>query len=161
MKNINHTTFNTGHNLKYKDDTVILEESWGFIKKMVDIAKEGKCIELCDKTLLVCTMNANKKIYVATLFGIDKGLIPVLTTTGAVEEKGAKIAWDLSKIIHKFCDTGIHIACPEPPFICDFIFPQAIFRSDVLTWSGYLTKCFGVGMLGDLSGEKLCRGCGL
>lgn len=161
MKNINHATFNTGHTLKYKDDTVILEESWGFIKKMVDIAKEGNGIELWDKTLLVCTMDANNKIYVATLYGSDKPLIPVLTTSGAVDEKGAKILWDSCKIIHKYCNTGIHIACPEPPFICDFIFPQASFRADVLAWSGDLTKCFGFGMLGDLSGEKLCRGCGL
>lgn len=155
MKNIKHVTINTGHTIKYEDDTSLMEERCEYIKNMVDSAKKGDLIKLPDNTFLDCAIEAKYKIYSATLFGDGANPIPIIETAGAVDEKGAKIVWDTLKILFKkVWQMETPLACPEPPFICDIVFPSAIYRQDIFPWSGSFARSFGFEMLENLSERK-------
>lgn len=155
MKNINHVTFNTGNNVQYKDDSVIMKRVQPIIQEMVIDAIKKREIEIVDGVKLECVINPEKKTYIATLF-VDKPFyLPLIKTAGAVDEYGAEHLWPImEKLFERVYGMKTPAICPKAPFISDIVYWSAIFRNDVTEWSGDFTKCFGIEMLKMLSGCK-------
>lgn len=152
MKYIKHVTVNTGHTLKYRNDTAVPADDSKYIKKIVDNVKNGCHIKLPGNTMLDCTVETENKIYSATIYGIGKDPVPLVETGGAVDRNGAEILWDsLGRLYKAIMGKEPPIECPEPPFICDIVLPDSIYRPGVLAWSGDFARLFGLEMLKELS----------
>lgn len=155
MKNINHVTFNTGNNVQYKDDSVIVKRVRPIIQEMVVEAAQKRVIEIVDDVKLNCVIVPEEKVYTATLFVDELVYTPLIETAGAVDEHGAEFLWpQMENLFHTVYGMKTPATCPKTPFISDIVYWPAIFRGDVLKWSGDFTKCFGIEMLKMLSGCK-------
>lgn len=152
IKNINHITLNTRHNAQYKDDSVMSKEDKKMFAEIVDNAIKEQCIEIADGISLMCSINLEKKSYMATMVADEPFGIPLLTTSGAVDEQDAERSWTLQKELYEmlFYEEP-SVICPQTPFISDVLYPGLYSRDDVTKWSGYFTKSFGIEMIKRLS----------
>lgn len=159
LRNINHVTLTTKHIAKYKDDSVIEEDAKPLIRNMIIKAIIDGVVNILDGTKLECDIYPEKKYYVANLYIDDPFYMPLLVTSGAIDEQGGKELWDLMEDLHKKI-FGIKIPAKYPgtPFIGDTITPLSICRMDVFSWSGDFTKCFGIEMLKILLEYKIVEG---
>ena len=156
MKNISHITINTGNIAKYADDSVIMDEIIGEIQKMVDCAKKIGGTYVLDGTVAKVAEDVNLGVYMATLYTDSNKETPILETAGALTEAGAEWLWDKMLNLHQiiYGNKGRVKKCPTAPFICDLIYPTAVFALNTLDWTGDFAKCFGIEMLKAMENER-------
>lgn len=155
LMNINHVTLTTAHILRYKDDSVITADAREAAHHMAIKVIEDGVIDVLDGIKLRCAVEPEKKCYVAMLYSDDPFFVPIIETSGAVDEQGGKYQWGLMEDLQKIIfDEETQALYPGTPFICDIVFPSQILRIDVLMWSGFFAKCFGIEMLKVLSEYK-------
>lgn len=180
MENINHVIYNTGDFIQYKNDATELKNVPVKVQKIAKQAIANGYAVIGDGFALNCVINPEKKVYTATLFGSSPLVdhIPLIKTSGAVNESGAKFVWTRMETLYeqtsidgimdklfKNCRAELgkntmgtknvgketRATCPKVPFICDMIYPTIPYRLDVCIWSGHFTKYLGITILKMLS----------
>ena len=136
LKNIKHLTVTTGNIVTYPDNSVILDIAKPAISAMVNRAKINGFAPVIDNTIVECNINYDLGAYEATLYADKTKKIPLLFTCGTVNECASDYIWDI--INNKYHE--IYGTCcpktqiPHAPFICDFIFPFAIFNLGIMAF---------------------------
>ena len=156
MKNISHITLNTGHIAVYEDDSIMENDTRSEIQRMVKDAKEVGRTEVLDGVIASVAEDEELGVYMATLYIGGNKEIPIVETTGAFTEEGAKWLWEnMNEVYHiAYEDRAKATECPKVPFICDLVYPTSILVPYTLDWTGSFAKFFGLEMLKSFENEQ-------
>lgn len=170
LQNITHLTLNTGDIVIYEDDSVIMDSTKPYMRKLTkQLRKLGKAPVPGDfnPDMALKCLSLTKCGYIAALHIKTMSQVPLIITAGSLTAEDGRSAWEVVWDLHKtiwedspqamklLCRPDVrNIKCPQAPFICDLLCPAILLRPHITKWTGDFTKCLGITMLQMLSDRR-------
>lgn len=143
MEYINQFTFNTGHNRVSYPTEVNKQFFFSFMPILNKVIRANEICEFVENTYINITVE-DKDLYAATLyFKNNEEYIPFFSSMGTSNPNKRSGLIKASEVFRKVCRISETYMPPAAPLIIDVILPNAVYRTDVLSMTGDMSKCMG------------------
>lgn len=150
MEYINHFTMNTGHSRKSYPSEIDKKFFFQFVPIINEIIKDGGiCEYIIDETYMRITPK-NENCYFASLYIKNNGEYVPMFASAATSDVDMRV--ELISYVSEYRELcsppNITFMPPEAPLIIDMILPSIFMRTDLLRYTGDMSRCLAWAMLG-------------